>query len=242
GVAVGARFDEDDGGWYRSELTLGGGAPLVLERWLADEEGIRAELRSWAAYLETLDYSPNAAALMEQALQARPPFTLTPPDRPPQRGRAGARLPGAVSAPGEGNQWLLPGRRPRLLRRRRRRAGAGVLRPWQARRRPAATTGWACTWCSPWRCWRRSAPGLPCSPPAGSATAARRGPARGASGPRRRGRASRACRMTSARATCSPSPRRTVAIWSSSRGDTPAGSSAPGWSIRPTSSAASPLR
>jgi hypothetical protein len=79
GVAVGARFDEDDSGWYRAELTLGGGAPLVLERWLADEEGIRAELASWAAYLETLDYSPNAGPLMERAIQARQLFTLRRP-------------------------------------------------------------------------------------------------------------------------------------------------------------------
>lgn len=79
GVAVGARFDEDESGWHRAELTLGGGAPLVLERWLADEEGLRAELSSWAAYLETLDYSPNAGPLMERAIQARQLFTLRRP-------------------------------------------------------------------------------------------------------------------------------------------------------------------
>jgi hypothetical protein len=79
GVDVAARFEEDEGGWYRAELTLGGGAPLLLERWLADEEGLRAELSSWAAYLETLDYSPNAAPLMERAIQARQLFTLRRP-------------------------------------------------------------------------------------------------------------------------------------------------------------------
>jgi hypothetical protein len=79
GAAVTARFDEANDSWYRAELTLNGGAPLVLERWLADEDGIRAELSSWAAYLETLDYSPNAAGLMEKAIQARQLFTLRRP-------------------------------------------------------------------------------------------------------------------------------------------------------------------
>src|SRR5262245_51521004 len=79
GAATVALFDEDEGGWYRAELLLGGGAPLVLERWLPEDEGIRAELSSWAAYLETLDYSPHAGPLMEKAIQARQLFVLRRP-------------------------------------------------------------------------------------------------------------------------------------------------------------------
>lgn len=79
GVAVSARFVQDDSGWYRAELTLGTGAPLVLERWLAGEDGVRAELNSWAAYLETLDYSPHHGPLMERTIQARQLFTLRRP-------------------------------------------------------------------------------------------------------------------------------------------------------------------
>src|SRR5881275_78737 len=43
------------------------------------EEGIRAELNTWAAWLETCDYSPNHAALMEWVIQTRQLYTLRRP-------------------------------------------------------------------------------------------------------------------------------------------------------------------
>lgn len=79
GVAAAAQFVQDESGWYRAELALGPGSPLVLERWLADEPGVRAELNTWAAYLETLDYSPHHGPLMERAIQSRQLFTLRRP-------------------------------------------------------------------------------------------------------------------------------------------------------------------
>jgi hypothetical protein len=83
GLTVAARFAGDEEGWFRAELAFGDGSPLCLERFLADEEGIRAELNSWAAFLETCDYSPHSAALMERAIQTRQLFTLRKPiDQP----------------------------------------------------------------------------------------------------------------------------------------------------------------
>src|SRR5262245_49510681 len=72
-------FVADESGWYRADISAGEGSPITLERFLADEEGIRAELNSWAAYLETLDYSPHHVALMERTIQSRQLFTIRKP-------------------------------------------------------------------------------------------------------------------------------------------------------------------
>jgi hypothetical protein len=81
GAGVPARISwaADSQGWYRAEIAIGEGTPLVLERWVADEEGIRAELNTWAAYLETCDYSPHHQPLMERTIQTRQLFTLRRP-------------------------------------------------------------------------------------------------------------------------------------------------------------------
>jgi hypothetical protein len=79
GEPVSADFRGDAEGWFAAEVRFAGGAPLVVERFLSGEEGIRAELNNWAAYLETCDYSPNAAALMERVIQTRQLFTLRRP-------------------------------------------------------------------------------------------------------------------------------------------------------------------
>jgi hypothetical protein len=69
----------DAEGWYCIEFALDANTSLVLERWLADEEGIRAELNSWAAYLETCNDSSHVQLLMERTIQARQLFTLYRP-------------------------------------------------------------------------------------------------------------------------------------------------------------------
>jgi hypothetical protein len=51
----------------------------VVERWLADEEGIRAELNAWAAYLETCEYSPHHGPLMERCVQTGQLFVIRKP-------------------------------------------------------------------------------------------------------------------------------------------------------------------
>src|SRR5436189_6193523 len=76
GAPVEVRFAADERGWFAAEVVAGPGAPLVLERWLADEEGLRAELNSWAAFLETCDWSPHAAGLMERVIQTKQLFTV----------------------------------------------------------------------------------------------------------------------------------------------------------------------
>jgi hypothetical protein len=76
--AVRASWAADASGWYRGEITVGGGEPLVLERFLAEEKGIRGELNSWAGYLETREDNPHHQALMERVIQARQLLTLQP--------------------------------------------------------------------------------------------------------------------------------------------------------------------
>src|SRR3954464_14159068 len=76
GRPVTGSFQGDEAGWLRAELT-GPGLPLLeLERFLAGEEGIRAELNSWAAYVESCGDSPDHFRLMERLIQTRQVFTL----------------------------------------------------------------------------------------------------------------------------------------------------------------------
>jgi hypothetical protein len=80
GPGAGAQLScsADASGWYRVDVVLGS-TSLVLERFLAEEEGIRGELNTWAAWLETCEDSPQHAALMEHTIQARQLFTLCRP-------------------------------------------------------------------------------------------------------------------------------------------------------------------
>jgi len=79
GASIMADFTGDDRGWLRAELRFAPTTPLHLERFRAEEEGIRAELNSWAAFLETCDYDPSHTALMERVIQSRQLFTLRRP-------------------------------------------------------------------------------------------------------------------------------------------------------------------
>jgi hypothetical protein len=75
GAATG-EFGGDEAGWFRAELISAGSPPLHVERFRGDEEGIRAELNSWAAWVETHEERPGHAALMERIIQAKQLFTL----------------------------------------------------------------------------------------------------------------------------------------------------------------------
>lgn len=66
--------------WYRLELSRPDGPSVVLERWLADEEGMRGELNGWAGYLETFAPDSRAVVLMERTIQARQLITLQADD------------------------------------------------------------------------------------------------------------------------------------------------------------------
>ncbi|HVS37225.1 MAG TPA: hypothetical protein VMS17_16805 [Gemmataceae bacterium] len=80
-VAAAGHFHGDDAGWFRAEFVVAG-STLVLERFLAAEQGIRAELNSWAAHLEAGD-DPERVRLMERVIQSRQLFTLERPDDAP---------------------------------------------------------------------------------------------------------------------------------------------------------------
>jgi hypothetical protein len=74
-VSIASDFATDASGWYRADLLIDG-ASLQLERYLADEPGIRAELNSWAAWLETREDAPEHSRLMERMIQTVQLFTL----------------------------------------------------------------------------------------------------------------------------------------------------------------------
>jgi hypothetical protein len=79
GLTVEGRFRGDDLGWTAVEIALGQGAPVYVERYLAAADSIRDDLNTWAAWLETLDYSPNNASLMEHGIQTQQLVTIRKP-------------------------------------------------------------------------------------------------------------------------------------------------------------------
>jgi hypothetical protein len=81
GIAVTGKFHGDDLGWFRAELAVGDDATLLpLERFLSSEEGIRAELNTWAAWLESAGASPEYLRLMQHMISTTQVFTLGPVD------------------------------------------------------------------------------------------------------------------------------------------------------------------
>jgi len=77
--AVRGRFHGDDAGWFHADL-VSGDVTLLLDRYTADEEGIRAELNSWAAAVEAGCRRAGAGCgFMERIIQTRQLFTLQGP-------------------------------------------------------------------------------------------------------------------------------------------------------------------
>jgi hypothetical protein len=80
GFAVAGRFRGDDRGWFRAELAIADDAPpVIVERYFADEEGIRPELNTWAAWLEEQEGNPHHLPLMERLIGTAQLFTLHQP-------------------------------------------------------------------------------------------------------------------------------------------------------------------
>jgi hypothetical protein len=74
------RFDDGELGWQAAQFDLADDAtPLFLERFRRDEEGVRGDLQSWAAWLETCDHSPSHLSLMQHVTQTQQVFTLRKP-------------------------------------------------------------------------------------------------------------------------------------------------------------------
>jgi hypothetical protein len=72
--------------WYRvfcaSEATPAdtcGCLAGAVHHYRADEEGIRAELNSWAAYVETFEQAPRHRELMERVIQSKQLFYFEEP-------------------------------------------------------------------------------------------------------------------------------------------------------------------
>jgi hypothetical protein len=82
GMEVTGRFRGDDLGWFEAELALHG-TRLELQRFLAQEEDLRDELNSWAAWLETAEDNPDSGRLMRQMIATTQLFTLRRVDRAP---------------------------------------------------------------------------------------------------------------------------------------------------------------
>lgn len=80
GLPVEPHFKGDDLGWTAGELRLAGlNTPVLLERYLAQEDDIRDDLNAYAAILETCDYSPNHGPLMERVIQSQQLIVLRKP-------------------------------------------------------------------------------------------------------------------------------------------------------------------
>lgn len=73
---VTGKFSGDDQGWFRAVFTVDADEPpLILERYLASEEGIRQQIMTWVAWLEIQD-SENRDSLMDHLVATRQLFTL----------------------------------------------------------------------------------------------------------------------------------------------------------------------
>jgi hypothetical protein len=74
-------IDADADPWLCANVTAGG-VVLNVERYTADEEGIRAELNAWAAVIEAADDTAAGARLMERLIQSRQLITVEAPEGP----------------------------------------------------------------------------------------------------------------------------------------------------------------
>src|SRR5262245_31839938 len=54
-------FGGDEAGWFRADFKFGQGQGLHVERYFSTEQGIRAELNSWSAWIETFKDRPDWA-------------------------------------------------------------------------------------------------------------------------------------------------------------------------------------
>jgi hypothetical protein len=78
-TGVTGKFSGDEEGWFRAELiSPASDISLELERYLVSEEGIRAELNNWAAWIETQEGNPHHGPLMQHMISTTQLFTLRP--------------------------------------------------------------------------------------------------------------------------------------------------------------------
>jgi hypothetical protein len=81
GIQAGAtgRFSGDSEGWFKAELAFPPeSGTIVVGRFLSSEDGIREELNSWAAWIETNEGNPYRDRLMRHMIGTAQVFTLLP--------------------------------------------------------------------------------------------------------------------------------------------------------------------
>jgi hypothetical protein len=79
-LPVTANFRGDDQGWFQAEIFFPEeDEPVKMDRFLSSEQGSRAELNTWAAWLETLGDHPHRDLLMRHLIGTRQVFTLLQP-------------------------------------------------------------------------------------------------------------------------------------------------------------------
>jgi hypothetical protein len=72
-------FRGDEEGWFAVRLELYGAIAAQVQRYLVGEEGIRAELNTWAAWIEQVgEGSAHQSQLMQQVIGTRQLFTIEP--------------------------------------------------------------------------------------------------------------------------------------------------------------------
>jgi hypothetical protein len=76
GVNATGQVSSDEGGGVVATVLVAPGRAVELKRYQSSEEGIREELTSWAAFLETCEANSHAIGLMEHMIQTRQLFTL----------------------------------------------------------------------------------------------------------------------------------------------------------------------
>ena len=70
-------FRGDEEGWFAVNLELDGAIVAEVQRYLVSEEGIRAELNAWAAWIEQAgEGTSQQGRLMQQVISTRQLFTI----------------------------------------------------------------------------------------------------------------------------------------------------------------------
>ncbi|QEL13966.1 hypothetical protein [Limnoglobus roseus] len=113
GIGVEPHFRGDDLGWTRGELLLpGGGTPILLERYLTEEDDLRDMLNTFAAELETMTHSPNNVKLMEHVINTKQLVTLRKPIDHADESRLDATVQAVVQflAAGTGGVYQIDGK------------------------------------------------------------------------------------------------------------------------------------
>jgi hypothetical protein len=76
GFEVRGNFRGDEQGWFHVAIHFGGETAIEVDRFLASEEGIRAQLNTWAAWLEEQPDNPHQLRLMQHMISTKQLFAL----------------------------------------------------------------------------------------------------------------------------------------------------------------------